>query len=66
MTDSAPKRTCPNCGKEDVESAGVVAAFYPRRLTEEADRHRGRKVIEAKFRCRACGHQFSETETIDF
>ena len=67
MTDSStPKRTCPKCGKDEIEPAGVSAAFYPRRVTEASDLNRGRKVIEARFRCRECGHEFSEVEEQEF
>lgn len=62
MNDSTPKRKCPNCSKDDIESAGVTAAFYPRRVTEASDLNRGRKVVETRFRCRECGHEFTEVE----
>jgi hypothetical protein len=62
MSGGTPELRCPNCGKNDIQPKGVVAAFYPRRITDESDRHRGRKVIESKFCCRECGHEFSHTE----
>lgn len=66
MSSDVPERTCPQCSSTEVESAGVSAAFYPRRVLEASDLNRGRKVIEARFRCRECGHEFTEAEEQEF
>lgn len=62
MNSEAPERTCPQCGSTSVDSAGVTAAFYPRRVRDASDLNRGHKVIESRFRCRECGHEFMEVE----
>ena len=66
MSDSAIDRTCPECGKGNIEYKGRTALFYPRRIADPADIRRGKKVIETKFRCRDCGHEFSEIEEHQF
>lgn len=59
MSSETPKRTCPECGKGEIEPAGVVVTLLPRPLRAPANSGRGRKVIENH---RECGHNFSETE----
>ena len=62
MTDGGSEPACPECGRNSVEAHGLTASFYPSRRIDRTDRRRGRRVIERRFRCRECGHEFSEVE----
>jgi predicted RNA-binding Zn-ribbon protein involved in translation (DUF1610 family) len=63
---SASERTCPKCGKSGVEPKGVTAAFYPRQIVADRTVRRDRKVVERRYQCRECGHEFSEVEESEF
>ena len=59
MSDSTASRTCPKCGKGDIEPHGGGSAFF-RRPTGSKPGTPDKKVTELVYRCRACGECFSE------
>ena len=65
MIDTTAERKCPHCGSADVETHGGGAIYYPRQTLGCAV-SRYRKIIDTRFQCRACGHEFSEVEEIEF
>lgn len=50
MSDDAPERTCPKCGGGNLEYAGGTVTHF-----------KGRRIVETLYRCRDCGHGFTET-----
>ena len=66
MTNSVSERKCPLCGETDIESKGVIATYYPRRIADLAVTGYGKRMIESKFRCRSCGHEFAQIEDYHF
>ena len=66
MTESAPERTCPVCGKSNIEPRGVTSTFHPRRIADLAVTGSAKQIIASKFRCRDCGHEFAEVAEYKF
>jgi predicted RNA-binding Zn-ribbon protein involved in translation (DUF1610 family) len=53
------KTTCPACGGTNLDPKSVVTAVQPYERPTPPEGARPTRVIERKYACRNCGHQFS-------